>query len=215
MARARAETVLETPAAPQPPGGVVRALRADARRNRDAVMAAAKRLFADRGLEAQMPDVASAANVGVGTVYRHFPTKDHLIAALVAERFERMAARAREDLEMSDPWEGITDFIRFAVQIQADDRALCEVMGSRPDVMDTAARANDLPELCDQLVKRAQRSGQLRRDLDWEDVPMIACGLGSVTQSTPPPSVGRWPRLVEIILDGLRAPGATKLPQPL
>ncbi len=215
MARARAETVLEKPAAPQPPGGVVRALRADDRRNRDAVMAAAKRLFADRGLEAQMPDVASAANVGVGTVYRHFPTKDHLIAALVAERFERMAARAREDLEMSDPWEGITDFIRFAVQIQADDRALCEVMGSRPDLMDTTARANDLPELCDQLVKRAQRSGQLRRDLDWEDVPMIACGLGSVTQSTPPPSVGRWPRLVEIILDGLRAPGTTKLPQPL
>src|SRR4051812_33214534 len=64
-----------------------KALRADARRNRDAVLAAAKKLFADQGLPAQMPDVAKAAKVGVGPVYRHFPTKEDLIAALVAERF--------------------------------------------------------------------------------------------------------------------------------
>src|SRR5436309_15182535 len=98
----------------QPTAAVVdRALRADARRNREAVIAAAKKLFADRGLDAQMPDVAKAAKVGVGTVYRHFPTKDDLIAALVAERFERLAQKAREDLEAGDAWEGISDFIRF------------------------------------------------------------------------------------------------------
>src|SRR5919106_3628855 len=71
-----------------------RALRADARRNREAVVAAAKKLFADEGLDAQMPDVAKAAKVGVGTVYRHFPTKDHLIAALAEDRFERLAEKA-------------------------------------------------------------------------------------------------------------------------
>jgi AcrR family transcriptional regulator len=194
---------------------VRRALRADARRNREAVIAAAKTLFAEQGLDAQMPDVAKAANVGVGTVYRHFPTKDDLIAALVAERFERLAERAREDLQTSEPWEGISDFIRFSAQIQADDRGLCEVMGSRPEVMDAAARAAGLPELCERLVKRAQRSGQLRRDLTWEDVPMIACGLGRITQANSGPATGRWPRLVEIILDGLRAPGSGKLPGPL
>ena len=194
---------------------VERALRADARRNRAAVLEAAKRLFADQGLDAQMPDVAQAANVGVGTVYRHFPTKDHLIAALVGERFDRFADRAREDLESTDAWAGFSDFIRFATQIQADDRGLCEVMGSRPELMETAANEAGLPELCDRLVKRTQQSGQLRRDLDWQDIPMIACGLGCVTQSTPAPSAGRWPRLVEIILDGLRAPGSGKLPQPL
>jgi AcrR family transcriptional regulator len=188
-------------------------MRADARRNREAVLAAAKRLFADQGLDAQMPDVASAAKVGVGTVYRHFPTKDDLIAALVAERFERLAESARESLEMDDPWEGFCGFIRFAVQIQADDRGLCEVMGSRPEVMDAAAQAAELPELCDRLVKRAQRSGELRRDIEWEDVPMIACGLGSVTQAKVGPATGRWPRLVEIILDGLRAPASSKLPR--
>lgn len=206
-------TTTDIPAAP--PMLVEKGLRADARRNRAAVIAAAKRLFAEQGLDAQMPDVAKAANVGVGTVYRHFPTKDHLIAALVGDRFDRFAERAREDLDSDDAWDGFADFIRFATQLQADDRALCEVMGSRPDVMERAAFEVGLPELCDRLVKRAQRSGQLRRDLEWEDIPMIACGLGGVTQSTPTPSLGRWPRLVEIILDGLRAPGAGKLPKPL
>ena len=196
------------------PAGADRALRSDARRNREAVLAAAKRLFADQGLDAQMPDVAKAAGVGVGTVYRHFPTKDDLIAALVAERFERLAQRARDSLEMNDAWAGVCEFIRFSAQIQADDRGLCEVMGSRPEVMDAAALAAGLPELCDRMVKRAQRSGELRRDLAWEDIPMIACGLGRITQATMGPATGRWPRLVEIILDGLRTPCSGKLPQP-
>jgi AcrR family transcriptional regulator len=193
----------------------VRAQRADARRNREAVLAAAKKLFADQGLEAQIPDVAKAAKVGVGTVYRHFPTKDDLIAALAAQHFERLAQKAREGLEMEDAWEGIAEFIRFSTQIQADDRGLCEVTGSRPDLMDRAAQATELPELCDRLVKRAQRSGKLRRDLEWQDIPMIACGLGRSTYATMGPAVGRWPRLVEIVLDGLRAPGSGKLPPPL
>jgi AcrR family transcriptional regulator len=203
------------PSLPEQTLGRVRALRCDARRNRQAVLAAAKELFAAEGLEAQMPEVAKAAGVGVGTVYRHFPTKDHLIAALVAERFDRFADSAREALDAPDPWQGLADFIRFAVQIQAEDRGLCEVMGSRAEVMDAAARTARLPELCDQLVKRAQRAGQLRRDLTWEDIPMIVCGLGAVTQAPPPPSVGRWPRLVEIILDGLHATDGQALPKPL
>jgi AcrR family transcriptional regulator len=201
-------TQINPPTAPK-------SMRADARRNREAVLAAAKKLFAEEGLDAQIPDVAKAAKVGVGTVYRHFPTKDDLIAALAAEHFERLAQRAREDLEMADAWEGIADFIRYATQIQADDRGLCEVTGSRPDLMDIAARATELPELSDRLVKRAQRAGKLRRDLAWEDIPMIACGLGRSTYATLGPAVGRWPRLVEIVLDGLRAPGSRKLPPPL
>jgi AcrR family transcriptional regulator len=196
-----------------PPAGPERTLRADARRNREAVIAAAKKLFADQGLDAQMPDVAKAAEVGVGTVYRHFPTKEDLVVALAHDRFERVAEKARESLELEDPWDGVADFIRFSAQIQADDRGLCEVMGSRPDVMGAAAEAAGLPELCDRLVKRAQHAGQLRRDLTWEDIPMIACGLGRITLADAGPAAGRWPRLVEIILDGLRAPGSGKLPR--
>ncbi|MBV9309718.1 MAG: TetR/AcrR family transcriptional regulator, partial [Solirubrobacterales bacterium] len=177
-------TVTQRKAAEGPERACVeRTLRADARRNREAVIAAAKKLFADQGLDAQMPEVAAVAGVGVGTVYRHFPTKEDLISALVEERFERLAEKSREVLETKDPWEGFCEFIRFAAQVQADDRALCEVMGSRPDLMDAAARAVGLPELADQLVKRAQRSGGLRRDLEWQDIPMIACGLGQITQA--------------------------------
>jgi len=178
-------------------------------------MAAAKKLFADQGLDAQMPDVAKAAKVGVGTVYRHFPTKDDLIAALAAERFERLAEKAREGIEAEDPWQGLCEFIRFSAQIQADDRGLCEVMGSRPEVMDKSAFAVGLDVLCGELVKRAQRSGDLRKDLEWEDIPMIVCGVGRITQVEGGPGVGRWPRLVEIILDGLRVPARGKLPKPL
>ena len=191
-----------------------RTLRADARRNRQAVIDAAKQLFAEQGLDAQIPDLARHAGVGVGTVYRHFPTKEQLIAAIAAEHFDRLAARARESLESADPWDGLCDFIRFSVQIQADDRGLSEVMGSRPVVIDTAARAAGLVEVSEELVRRAQDSGQLRPDVDWQDIPMIICGLGHVTHDGPPPSAGRWPRLVELILDGLRAPCSGSLPQP-
>lgn len=194
---------------------VERVLRADARRNRAAVIAAAKKLFADQGLDAQMPDVAKAAKVGVGTVYRHFPTKDDLIAALAAERFERLAERAQEGIDAADPWEGLCDFIRFSALIQADDRGLCEVMGSRPEVMSDAAYAVGLDELCNKLVARAKRSGDLRKDIDWEDIPMVACSLGRITAAEAGPAVGRWPRLVEIVIDGLRAPGSARLPKPL
>jgi AcrR family transcriptional regulator len=205
-----------TEAKPTPSSnGFERALRADARRNREAIVAAAKRLFADNGLDAQMPDVAKAARVGVGTVYRHFPTKEDLIAALATDRFERLAEKAREGIAAEDPWEGLCEFIRFSAQIQADDRGLCEVMGSRPEVMANAAYAVGLDELCDKLVRRARRSGALRKDLDWEDIPMIACSLGRATPAEHGPAVGRWPRLVEIIIDGLRAPGNSRLPKPL
>jgi AcrR family transcriptional regulator len=197
------------------PASVERALRADARRNRAAVIEAAKKLFADEGLDAQMPDVAKAAKVGVGTVYRHFPTKEDLIAALALDRFERLAEKTREGIANEDPWEGLCDVIRFSAQIQADDRGLCEVMGSRPEIMSASAESVGLDGLAEQLVKRAQRSGDLRTDLEWEDIPLIACGLGRVVQAEMGPGTGRWPRLVEIILDGLRAPGRGRLPKPL
>lgn len=191
-----------------------RSLRSDARRNREAVLAAASRLFAEEGVEAQMPDVAKLAGVGVGTIYRHFPTKDDLIAALVCERFERLAEKARECLEMDDSWAGISEFIRFSAHFQAGDLGLCDITGLRADLTGAAAEAAGMPELLDRLVRRAQRDGALRRDLTWEDVPMITCGLGSATRQQIGPAMGRWPRLVEIIIDGLRAPGSERLPRP-
>jgi AcrR family transcriptional regulator len=191
-----------------------RVLRADARRNREAVIEAAKRLFAEQGLDAQIPDVAKAAKVGVGTVYRHFPAKDDLIAALAEERFRRLADRAREALAEPDAWEAFRDYIRFAGQIQADDRGLCDVMGSRPEIMNAAAFAAGLDELSTQLVRRAQETGKLREDLEWADVPMIACGIGRIAGfEDNHPAAGRWERFLAIILDGLQTPAGEPLPE--
>src|SRR5947209_1696682 len=154
----------------------VKGLRADARRNRDSVLAAASRLFAQDGVEVQMPDIAKAANVGVGTVYRHFPCKEHLIAALLTERFERLGEKARECVEYEDSWEAVADFIRFSARIQREDLGLTDIIGLRPDLAGAAAAAAGLPALAEQLVTRAQRDGKLRADLSWEDIPMITCG---------------------------------------
>lgn len=189
-----------------------RAPRADARRNRERILRAGRTRFAEEGLDAQMEDVARAAGVGVGTVYRHFPTKEDLIAALAADRFARLADRAREALTENDPWGGLRGFIRFSAEIQARDRGLCEVMGSRPDIMGAAAQEAGLDELCMEMVKRAHRTGELRSDLEWEDIPMIACGLGRIVQAGAGPAAGRWERFLGIVLDGLRPPGSEKLP---
>jgi AcrR family transcriptional regulator len=192
-----------------------RMLRADARRNREAVIEAAKRLFAEEGLDAQMPDVATAAKVGVGTVYRHFPAKDDLIAALAEERFRRLADRAREALAEPDAWEAFREYLRFAGEIQAEDQGLCDVMGSRPEIMSAAAFASGLDQLAAQLVRRAQETGKLRDDLEWEDVPMIACGIGQIASfKENHPAAGRWERLLAIVIDGLQAPARDPLPAP-
>jgi AcrR family transcriptional regulator len=197
--------------------GARRALRADARRNREAVLAAAKGLFAEQGLDAQMPDIARAAKVGVGTVYRHFPTKDDLIEALVTERFARIAERGTEALEQAkdDPWEAFCEFMRFSVDLQANDRGLSQVMSARPDVMEQHARDSGTLATSEKLLKLAQRAGSLRKDAEVEDVPMIICGLGHVTSAA---SAGRmapgmsWERFLAIVLDGMRTPGSQKLP---
>jgi AcrR family transcriptional regulator len=194
-----------------------RELRADARRNREAVLAAAKELFAEQGLDAQMPEIARAAKVGVGTVYRHFPTKDDLIEALVDERFERIAARGTQAIEEAkeDPWQAFRDYMHFSVGLQANDRALSQVMSSRPDLMRSYAEGSGTLELSEKLLTMAQKSGELRKDAEVEDIPMIICGLGHVTSAAVSGRMApgmSWERFLALVLDGLRAPGFKKLP---
>ncbi len=198
--------------------GAPRELRADAKRNREAVLAAAKELFAEQGLDAQMPDIAKAAKVGVGTVYRHFPTKEDLLEAIVAERFEQIAERGRAALEEAkdDPWEAFSGFMRFTVELQAQCRATSQVGSSRPEVMGAHAESSGTIDLSEKLLVLAQRSGQLRKDAELEDIPMILCGLGHVNEA----AIGgrmapgmSWERFLAIVLEGLRAPGGDKLPR--
>jgi AcrR family transcriptional regulator len=192
-----------------------RVLRADARRNREAVLRAARERLGECGLECQMEDIARTAGVGVGTVYRHFPTKDELIAALVSDRFERLAERAREALEEEDPWEAFCDLMRFSAELQVSDRALSQFISATPQLGQHEAVESGLADLTAELIANAQRSGGMRKDAVVEDVPTLICGLGAVTAGAAGnmPELN-WERYVEIMLDGLRAPGVNKLPPP-
>jgi AcrR family transcriptional regulator len=185
-------------------------MRADARRNREKVLKAARACLARDGLEAQMEEIARRAKVGVGTVYRHFPTKDDLVFALAGERFDRLAELARAALAREDrPWEAFCDFLRSSAQIQIEDRALSEVMLDSKDVMGEHAERVRILELVDELMDRAKAEGQLRKDAAPEDVPMLLCALGGAAEMP----LMSWERYLAIVIDGFRAPGSTRMPK--
>jgi len=183
-------------------------MRADARRNREKVLRAARVCLACDGLDAQMEEIAKRAKVGVGTVYRHFPTKDDLVFALAGERFDRLAELAREALERDDPWEAFCDFLRASAEIQVEDRALSEVMLGSKDVMGEHAERVGILELVDEVMERAKQAGELREDAEPEDVPMLMCALGGAAEMHMMSSE----RYLALAIDGFRAPGATPLP---
>ncbi len=191
-----------------------RPLRADARRNRKRVLEAAQVCFARDGIDAQMDDIAACAGVGVGTVYRHFATKEALIEALAADYFEGQSGLARDALAVDDDWEAFSGFVRRGAALMADSRALPQVMADRPEMMRNAAVAADAEfgffGMVETLIARAKQAGELREDFEIEDIPAIMCSLGSLQLSKG--SYVNWRRLLEIVLDGVRAPASNQLP---
>ena len=192
------------------PNVAERPLRADARRNRERVLKAAREVFSDQGREAQMDDVARRAAVGVGTVYRHFPTKEALLEALAVDAFERIVEIARDRLaHIADPWEALTSTLWAGAEILAADRALSEVMseipGPVPVGLDTQRELNDAMA---ELLRRAIEAGALRPDAVLDDMSMVMCGIGAATRKSHM-CAQSWRRHMTIVIDGLRAASAT------
>jgi AcrR family transcriptional regulator len=181
-----------------------RPLRADARRNAERVRAAARETFAEYGLDAQVDDVARRAGVGVGTVYRHFPTKEALIEAVALGGYESICAIARESLEqIEDPWQAFSEFMWRGARLHRGDRAQCELHTLRPDVVRrVAGDKRELVGLVEQLIERGQKAGVIRADLSAADMPMIWSSLGAAQQHA---AGDAWERYLEVVLDGLRA----------
>lgn len=183
-----------------------RQLRRDAQRNRERVLAAARAVFADRGVHASLDDVAAAAGVGVGTVYRRYPNKDALLDELFEEGIAELAAFAESSLERPDPWEALVAFVERLGERFAADRALEDLVlrGERGQRRVARARAR-LEAPVAALVERARASGRLRADFEPRDLRAIHAMLAAVIHETHATEPDRWRRYLAFVVEGLAA----------
>jgi AcrR family transcriptional regulator len=197
------------------PGDTVsKPLRADAERNRQRILETARELFAERGLEAGVEQIAERAGVGMGTVYRHFPTKAALVDAILDERLQEVERIAEDSVAVADPWQAFTTFLERVLLLQADDRSFREIVAARRGDARLAgawARARPYVEL---LVTRAQEQGALRADVTFADIPPLLWATGRVIELTVEAAPEFWRRHLGLLLDGLRAERAAPLARP-
>jgi AcrR family transcriptional regulator len=182
-----------------------RRLRKDAERNRQRVMEAARELFALRGLEATLNEVAHHAGLGVGTVYRRFPTKEDLFEAIFEDGMNRLTDMAESALRHTNSWYGFEWFVMQLCEMTATDRGMREVAfcktcgGKRVD----AARDRLVPALS-KLVERAQNDGYLRPEVSSTDMPILGLLAGTVSEYAGHVDPDLWRRYAAILLEGMR-----------
>ncbi|HVV10705.1 helix-turn-helix domain-containing protein [Amycolatopsis sp.] len=199
-----------------PRTATTRPLRRDAELNRQRMIAAAREVFRERGFETTLDDVAARAGLGVGTVYRRFPNKEHLVDAMFAERLDGIGELAHAALERDDAWQGFVDFLWQAAELIAEDRGLHDVMVSKAFGHQRVAEARDrLIPVVQELVQRAQRSGCLRADFEPQDMVVLFKMIGAAAQYTHPVSPDLWKRYFALVLDSLRGRPGPPSPLPL
>jgi len=183
-----------------------RTLRADARRNRERIMASGRELFAREGPEAQMDEIAAHAGVGIGTVYRHFPTKEALLTEMVRVRFQEFAAIAALAEDTADPRDALETVMRRSAEaVEGDMGFQLAMMGS--DQLEWEGIEEQkavLAAVLTRIIERAVSAGVVRHDFTFEDFGMVMCGITSTMYYKP--GGADWRRHLAIILDGVRAP---------
>jgi AcrR family transcriptional regulator len=182
-----------------------RPLRRDAERNRQRILVAADLVFAERGLDATLDDIADRAGLGVGTVYRRFADKEALVDALFERHLNGILEIADEALNRADPWDGVVYLLEGTLALQSGHRGLREVIinGSIGDESLCAARACIVPAIT-RVFRRAQEAGVLRADLEPSDIPFLCMMVGSVADHASSVEPQLWQRYLSILLDGLR-----------
>jgi AcrR family transcriptional regulator len=190
-------------------------LRADAERNRQLVVAAARGAFAELGIDVPMEEIARRAGVGVGTLYRRYPSRGDLIAAAFETKMSAYAEASREALADPDPWHGFCDYVERICAMQAGDRGFTTVLTM---TFPTAKRfeADRRRAYADftTLVERAKASGGLRADFVTEDLPMFLMANAGVLTATADAAPETWRRLVGYLVQACAAPAAQPLPDP-
>jgi AcrR family transcriptional regulator len=182
-----------------------RGLRRDAERNRQRIVAAARELFAVRGLEATLNDVAHYANVGVGTVYRRFATKDELLEAVFEDAIDRVVELAKVALHVEDSWDGFVWFVEHLCELTATDRGLREMVCSKAygGYRVECARLRLDPHVT-MVVERARKDGYLRAEIEGGDMPILNLLAGTVSEWAGHVEPDLWRRYVALLLDGMR-----------
>jgi AcrR family transcriptional regulator len=188
-----------------------RRLRKDAARNRELLIEAAREVFARRGLEASLDDVAHHAGLGVGTAYRHFANKYELATALMQQAIDRVVASAEQALLVEDPWQGLVSFLEATLAVQSADRGLREVLMGVHDPAKMEQIHDRLAGPTAELISRAQRAGAIRADADTTDLGFIVGMVCTVADMAGDSSPELWRRYLTLCLDGLR-PGGTPFP---
>jgi AcrR family transcriptional regulator len=189
-------------AKPSPP------LRADARRNRDAILTAARQVFAEQGLQASLDEIASRAGVGNATLYRRFPDRCRLVAAVFAVQMAEYAEAAAAALEDQDSWSGFAGFVTYLCRLQAQDQGISELLTtSLFDTDDELARhRRAVLEHLDQLLALARSDGALRPDFTHQDLVLLLMGNAGVVRRTRGHAPSAWERHLAFVLAGIRAP---------
>lgn len=192
-----------------------RPLRSDAQRNRRRLLAAARELFAEHGVDVAMADIARHAGVSNGTLYNRFPTREDLIEAVFADRLETMAELATLALADQDPWRGFTAYLTAVCELQAEDRGFNEIATRGLLASPATQRLQDEAHAAiTELLDRAKWAGELRDDFAVEDLAFVIWGISRTVEMTAGFAPRLWRRHLAILLDGFRAAAAHPLPEP-
>jgi AcrR family transcriptional regulator len=177
-------------------------LRADARRNLDRILEAAAEAFAELGPDVTTDEIARRAGVGHGTVFRRFPTKDALFAAVIRVRLDELLARAKELLDEEDAGAALESFVWLAAERASRDRAVFEGVEKCDCFAQVAEAKQELYETLDRLIRRARRQGAIRRSIDARDLGALVGA--AIEASVHTERSDAWRRYVQVVLDGLR-----------
>ena len=182
-----------------------RPLRADARRNRERILESAREVFAEYGVDAQMDDVAQRAGVGVGTVYRHFPTKEALLTEMVRVRFQEFAEVAVLAEDIVDPLEALETIMRRSAEaVEGDTGFQLAMMGSNElEWEGIEEQKGALAEVVTRVISRAVAAGAVREDFSFDDFAMVMCGTTATMYYKP--GSADWRRHLDLMLQGVRA----------
>jgi len=179
--------------------------RADAVRNSERVLAAATELLAEKGAEAGVPEIAARAGVGKGTVYRCFPTKEHLISAVISERVRTFAAAAEAAAERPDAWQAFVDLLTDSAEHMAADCTFSAGLSHESTLPDVAAAKEEMFAALDALMARARAQGRMRAGVDSRDVRVLFAGVSQMLRAAGDRDPATWRRYAGLVADAMRA----------